>query len=155
MHLQDLDFADSVDASSGAIDVLLGADYFYEIVTGNIRKGSAGPVAISSKLGWLISGPIDVAPEDLQTISNCVSCKVIGQHLVNESTKEQAEQLLQAVDNENELIETLKQFWKTESVGIEKENERNEENQRKELDTAFTGKNYQVSLPWKDDISEP
>ena len=154
-HLQGLDFADSVDASSGAIDILLGADYFYEVVTGNIRKGSAGPIAISNKLGWLISGPVDLAPGDSQTISNFVSCRVIGQHLVNESTKEQAEQFVQAVDNENELIETLKQFWKTESVGIEKENEQNEENQRKEIDITFTGKNYQVSLPWKDDISEP
>lgn len=65
-HLQDLDFADSVDAGSGAIDILLGADYFYEVVTGEIRKGSAGPVAISGKLGWLISGPVDLAPGDSQ-----------------------------------------------------------------------------------------
>ena len=51
-HLHGLNFADSLDSGSDAIDILLGADYFYEVVTGEVRKGSAGPVAISSKLGW-------------------------------------------------------------------------------------------------------
>ena len=87
---------------------MLGADYFFEIVTGEIRKGSAGPVAISSKLGWLISGPVDVAPKDANIYSNFVSsCSIVDQHLVNEITKSDADKFLQeqrVVDNEKELI---------------------------------------------------
>ena len=156
-HLQGLAFADSVDASSDAIDILLGADYFYEIVTGEIRKGSAGPVAISSKLGWLISGPVDVAPKDANIYSNFVSCSIVDQHLDNEITKGDTEQFLQeqrAVDNEKELIETLKQFWKSESMGVETSENQNAEDQKDGFDITFNGKNYEVSLPWKDNISE-
>ena len=50
--LQGLNLADSLDSGYEVIDILKGADYFYEVVTGEVRKGSAGPVAISSKLGW-------------------------------------------------------------------------------------------------------
>ena len=94
-HLQGLTFAVSVDASSDAIDILLGADYFFEIVTGEKRKGSAGPVAISSKLGWVISGPVDVAPKDANIYSNFVSCSIVDQHLVNEIMKGDADKFLQ------------------------------------------------------------
>ena len=157
-HLQGLNFADSLDSGSDAIDILLGADYFYEVVTGEIRRGSVGPVAISSKLGWLISGPVDLSSNESNTNSNFVSCCVVDQNLVNENTNRENEPVVReqkAVDSENEIIETLKQFWKTESTGIESSDNQNAENARKEFDITFNGKNYEVSLPWKDDISDP
>ena len=55
-HLNGLALANSVDVSSKHIDILIGADHYYNIVIGEVIRGSAGPVAISSKLGWLLSG---------------------------------------------------------------------------------------------------
>jgi len=39
------------------IDVLVGSDYYWNIVTGDTVVGDKGPVALGSKLGWLLSGP--------------------------------------------------------------------------------------------------
>ena len=36
------------------MDVLIGADSYYEIVMGEIIKGNSGQVAVNSKLGWLL-----------------------------------------------------------------------------------------------------
>ena len=44
--------------SSKCIDILKGADHYYDIVIGGVIRGSAGPVAISSKVGWLPAGPV-------------------------------------------------------------------------------------------------
>ena len=39
--------------------MLIGADYYRNFFTGEIRKGrSPGPVALNTKLGWVLSGPL-------------------------------------------------------------------------------------------------
>ena len=43
---------------SVVIDILLGADYYYEVVTGEIIKGDTDPTAVASKFGWLLTGPV-------------------------------------------------------------------------------------------------
>ena len=40
-------------------DVLVGADHYWDLVTGDIVKGEYGPTAINSRLVWLISGPAE------------------------------------------------------------------------------------------------
>jgi hypothetical protein len=53
-QLDGLEFADEVNGASETIDILLGADYYYEVVTGEIIKGEMGPTAIQSKfVGYL------------------------------------------------------------------------------------------------------
>ena len=55
--LKDLKLADEInDGSVLDIDVIIGNDYYGELVTGEVLKG-AGPIAMNSKFGWLISGP--------------------------------------------------------------------------------------------------
>ena len=58
-HLQELDLADCphLEDDSDARDVLIGADHYWDIFTGDITREGDGPVAISSRLGWLLSGP--------------------------------------------------------------------------------------------------
>ena len=52
-HLKGLELADSdFPDSPHRIDVLIGSDYYWNIVTGDTIVGNHGPVAISSKLGW-------------------------------------------------------------------------------------------------------
>ena len=41
------------------IDVLTGADYYWNIVEGEIKKkNNERLIALKSKLGWLLSGPL-------------------------------------------------------------------------------------------------
>ena len=39
------------------IDILIGSDYYWQLVTGSICRGTSGPVAVHTKLGWVLSGP--------------------------------------------------------------------------------------------------
>ena len=48
------------DNDSDSVDMLIGADVYFEVVTGDIIKGKEGPVAVRSKFGWLLSGPLKV-----------------------------------------------------------------------------------------------
>ena len=57
--LQGLELADMSIAETGQqdIDVLIGSDYYFNIVSGDVIRGSSGPVAVSSMFGWVLSGP--------------------------------------------------------------------------------------------------
>ena len=56
--LQGLDLADKGKGDSN-IDVLIGADYYWDIVEGEIkRENNERLIALKSKLGWLLSGPL-------------------------------------------------------------------------------------------------
>ena len=57
-HLRGLELADSVKSESNmSIDVLIGSDHYWQLVTGSIRRGVEGPIAVHTKLGWVVSGP--------------------------------------------------------------------------------------------------
>ena len=43
------------------IDVLIGSDYYWEVATGNVVREIGGLAAVSSKFGWLVSGPVQNA----------------------------------------------------------------------------------------------
>ena len=56
-HLLTLDFADcSNGEDSLEVGVLIGLDLYYSFVSGVVKKGTKGPVAIESCLGWMLSG---------------------------------------------------------------------------------------------------
>ncbi|XP_003368070.1 zinc knuckle protein, partial [Trichinella spiralis] len=38
------------------VDVLVGIDYYYELVTGRIRRATGGSVAVETRLGWITCG---------------------------------------------------------------------------------------------------
>jgi hypothetical protein len=51
-HLDGLELADEFEHDRNeAIDVLIGSDYYWQIVIGEMQKGESGTVAVSSKLG--------------------------------------------------------------------------------------------------------
>ena len=81
--------------------MLIGIDFYWTIVMGDIRHGTHGPVAISSKLGWLLSGPI----------SNQTSV-VTSSHLIIQGLNGKPE------GDSEQLVTVLKNFWETEAIGI-------------------------------------
>ena len=55
----DLDLADCISGnmdSQDNIDVLIGSDYYWDIITGEVARGEDKLGAVSSKFGWLVSG---------------------------------------------------------------------------------------------------
>ena len=107
-HLQGLEFADDFDGSQDCIDLLVGADQYFQIVSGDIirRESENGPVAMSSKLGWLLVGPVSNSESD---VSDCISNLVIEGNSPYDARK----------NEDQELVQTLKRFWEIEQCGVE------------------------------------
>ena len=43
------------------IVILIGRDFYWSFVSGNIRKGRAGPIALQITLGWVLSRNVGVS----------------------------------------------------------------------------------------------
>jgi hypothetical protein len=52
------------------------------------------------------------------------------------------------------LIETLKTFWNTESIGIKDDSRYNESSELFNESVRFNGERYEVELPWKEDVPQ-
>ena len=50
----------AVQGSKLEVDMLIGADHYWDLVTGAVYKNKGGPTAIQTRLGWVLSGPIAV-----------------------------------------------------------------------------------------------
>ena len=77
------------------ISLLIGADYYWQFVQDEIVRGE-GPVAVKSKLGYLLSGPVpsNSLPSPSTSILNVM--------------------ILQKIDEPD-----IERFWTLESLGIE------------------------------------
>ena len=130
VELDGLELADQADTEgTDSIDILIESDHYWDIVTGEVMRGS-GPVAIHSRLGWLLSGPIQQNPPH-------VICNLALQGPY--STPMQGSQ--------DELISNLQHFWHTESLGKSEQS-----STEKEFEAIIrydvSESRYVVSLPW-------
>lgn len=101
-HLTGLELADDPgDNQQLQVDVLIGSDHYWDLITGRLRKGISGPVAIHTKLGWVLSGPISSRQTDKSH-----SLVTHSLHVNSQPSEVQA------------LNETMKSFWELESFGI-------------------------------------
>ncbi|XP_074657161.1 uncharacterized protein LOC141910324 [Tubulanus polymorphus] len=57
-----LTLAHSIDHSeSFEVELLIGADFYYQFICDEIIRTKSGPIALKSKLGYLIAGPVDLS----------------------------------------------------------------------------------------------
>ena len=96
-HLAHLNLADTTDDASARVDVLIGADYYYEFVTGKVIRRRQGPIAIETKFGWVLSG---LANFQSHTVSQSMGL-VVAMPVLSASLDTQ-----------------LQRFWHLESLGI-------------------------------------
>ena len=110
------------------VDLLIGSDYYWDFITGTILRGSDGPVAIDTRLGWVLRGQVS-CPEE--------TCSLVT-HTLHVSS---------AVSELQTLSETMKSFWDLESYGLP-ETDRSLYDEF--CDTVkFQDGRYEVQLPWK------
>lgn len=78
-HLKHLTLTDfSRGSEEFSVHVLIGLDYYYSFITGEVLRGNEGPIAVKSKLGWILSGGVAK-----QNQSNCFEIHTMK--CVNES----------------------------------------------------------------------
>lgn len=127
-YLNELDLADASRGKEPAL--LIGSDYYWRFVTGETVRSANGPVAVHTRLGWVISGPVDMA-------NTCSSSSLYTHVLRVDSTPS-----LKSLDNQ------LKAFWDLESFGVT-DTEDSVYDQFSSNIVMSDGR-YEVSLPWKD-----
>lgn len=88
-----LSLADPEFGTPGPIDVLIGADIYFKLLTGHIISNKDFPCAVGTKLGWLISGSLPSQPNT--TIHSLVTTL-----------------------NNDVLSDSLVKFWETEETPI-------------------------------------
>ena len=77
-HLSGLKLADSAnDGEEFDLDILIGSDYYWQLVTGHVIHGNDGPTAMHTKLGWVLSDPVKGAPPDSHFNVNIASTHVL------------------------------------------------------------------------------
>ncbi|XP_018396685.1 PREDICTED: uncharacterized protein LOC108774934, partial [Cyphomyrmex costatus] len=129
-HLEGLQLADPEYFSSNPIDILLGADYYGQIIRESIIKGPLrSPIAQLTELGWIISGPTDSEISSTSTHSFHVSI-------------------------DNELYRLIHRFWELDEVAPLKASVLSSEEQECEehfLNTHTRSEDgrYIVRLPFK------
>ena len=141
--MQGLALADTFSSSDKEKGILIGADHYHDIVTGEVIKGSLGPVATSSKLGWLLSGTISSC-ETENVCSNVVTSFVIEVLPPREN----------GINEVQEIVDSLNQLWKHEASGLSAI-DGDENTKKKPLDIQEKEGRYEVSLPWKENFREP
>ena len=104
LHLMNLNFMEpSEDTAQRGPDILIGCDYYWEFVLDETVRGEHGPVAVRTRLGWVLSGP--VSPRSPGSSTNFVT------HVLNVGTVTQS-------DVNKGLEQQLRAFWELESIGI-------------------------------------
>ena len=64
-HLNNIKLADSnTDNTNLKIDILVGANFYWDIVLEGFIKGKSGPATLNRKVGYVLSGPIENSNQD-------------------------------------------------------------------------------------------
>jgi len=128
-HLQGLELADPQFHKPSNVDILLGADVFWDVLLDGKRKGPKGsPVGIRTQLGWLIAGQLNVASNK---VTSCYA--------------------------DVDLDKILQQFWEIESNPISKPltvEEKKCEQHFLQTHRRHERGRYEVQLPFKDPMPE-
>ena len=131
-YLKHLQLAEPPDTEIFDIEILIGADYYWDIVGDNVVRGD-GPTAVSSRLGYLLSGPL---PRN-----------------VNPPRPNDSKVLLIMTNTKQEEYE-LQKYWDLESIGIKddpRSTTRSEYLTYRDTHLNKEDGRYVAKLPWKSD----
>ena len=136
-HLHGLPLADNSVSSGNVsdIDILIGADSYWQIVTGRVIRGEVGPVATENKLGYILSGPVPRQLSHKSTVVNITAIHILKAQAVS-------------IGVEEGLEHQLARFWELESLGIAPQEKTVYD--RFEDTIQFMGGRYEVKMPWKE-----
>ena len=120
--------------------VSIGADYYWHFLTGAIKRGESGPTALQTKVGWVLSGPVQGG-----STLNSTQVNFTNTHALRVDTHDQ----FMDESFENRALERkLAEFWDLEAIGISPEEKSVYE--RFNEDITFKDGGYEVRLPWKE-----
>ncbi|XP_049926226.1 uncharacterized protein LOC126406100 isoform X1 [Epinephelus moara] len=104
------------------LSVLIGADYYWKMVSGRVERLSESLVAIETIFGWTVQGPVSMS-----------SMKI-------------------GIEQATQVSNQQRTFWEIESLGISSKGEEQaddvEAQQNFDRSVRYTQGRYEVKLPW-------
>ncbi|KAK0137861.1 Pro-Pol polyprotein [Merluccius polli] len=126
-----------VSGSSGEdleLSVLIGADYYWKMVSGRVERLSESLVAIETIFGWTMQGPV---PMSSMSEASCMKI---------------------CIEEATQVSNQLRAFWELESLGISSKEEERPDNtaaqQNFDSSVRYSQGRYEVELPWRQDAPE-
>ena len=138
-HLTNLPLADSGDGLTDLeVDVMIGADFVHCFLLDKVVRGEKplSPVAILTRFGFVLSGPVPVSAHN-----SCTSNITVAHTLKTGSI---------IVENQCEVTRKIKEFWDRQNVGVKSKQPQSETHALMNDKITFDGKRYEVSLPVKE-----
>ena len=103
--MRDLQLADTSFNGEANVDILIGADLYWQFVTGETKRSeSCSLVAINSTFGWVIRGPNDCVKGD-HNLTVCTSAAYVLNIGCNETET-------------TNLNDKIHKFWDLDEIGI-------------------------------------
>ena len=127
-----------------SVDILLGCDVMWKIMTGEIIKGNCeeSPVAIGTHFGWVLSGPVEHIQDSLQTSVNLVITSAL-----RTDTKPVVIDYYDSVLHADSIMEKkVDDLFNLEAIGI---SEIDSVHEAFTKDIKFVDGHYVVRLPWR------
>jgi hypothetical protein len=135
-HLEGLNLADlNAGEEELEVDILVGSDQYWNLITGAVRRGDSGPNAMGTKIGWVLSGPVT------DPVSEKTSVNLVNTHVLKFAT-----QLL--TPDATDMTQELRRFWELESLGVFPNDESVYDKFTQSIE--LKDKRYEVELPWKE-----
>ncbi|XP_075536007.1 uncharacterized protein LOC142571494 [Dermacentor variabilis] len=139
---QDLQLADTLPDGYNpgvGVELLIGADHYWDIATGNVKRLGEKLVAMETAFGWTLQGT-----ESTSSVATFLSST--GVMRVGVTTAP------------DEISRQLRSFWELEHLGIVNDTQltAKEDSVLRAFEETITQKNgrYQVALPWKENASD-
>lgn len=121
-----LKFSHIINIGEFSVDILIGLDAYFSIVIGNIVQSyTSGPVAIKTKLGYVVCGKVNIDSDDCEPVSN---------NFVH---------ILKVLTDHSDLDARLKTFWDLESISLEHPSSKSQK-------AEFDYNSYVNSIEYKD-----
>ena len=132
------------EIETSSIDLLIGNDYYLDIILPQKIEVQTGLYMLGSKLGWILSG---------RTSENVSNITETGMLILTYGTEIQRESsLLTCADKSLPLKPTMEDFWSLESIGIKDspvESDNNIALSKFKETLKYENGRYTVTWPWK------
>ena len=133
-NLAGLTFAEDCEGEV-QVDILVGADQYWNLAIGEVIRGESEPTAIHTKVGLVLSGPVHYQVPSSSTTINLTSTHVLKCQVTNHPD-------LDLLDS------NLERFWRLESLGIVPNESSVYDHLQQQI--RYDGNRYEVNLLWKE-----
>ena len=135
-------------AESMSIEMLVGNDYYFDLLLPRKMELGGGLSLVQSKLGWILGGRYQVTSNTTNIPTLMVCTAGMAPPGIKVTTH-----MLSSVDTPLLTKPTLDQFWDLESIGIIEPLSTPDDDQALESfnqSVKFSNNRYMVSWPWKE-----